>query len=231
MTPRLLTLPLLLLSIGAGAAAATDTGTPDPEPTATPAPKTSDNCMWATVALLHHPFTPKLSVLYTLEYRMKDNISTTDLYSGNLNIDYSVSPRVKLGVGYEIYYENDGDRYRVEHCYYPQLLWTQPIGPVKAVLRARVYNMFYHFDEPYLVSRNRLKFSCPIPKTPLTPFAYVETYNRLQSGFFSFDKVRYTAGVNIAFGHCDLDLGFQIDKYYTKDYLKRIAKADFTVEF
>ncbi len=188
----------------------------------------SDGAWWMYFAVNTKP-TPQWSVSYALEYRLKNHMSTTDLYCATVIADYQLSKRLEIGFGMEVFLNHNSGKYTWEYRYYPELIYSFPLGGFNASFRTRVMNTFEKWDEPNYEHRNRLKVSYPLPKAPFTPFVYVEPYNQLNGSFYKLKKIRAAAGCGYAFRKCKIDLYYLLERYPSRSFSRHVMAMDFVL--
>jgi hypothetical protein len=191
----------------------------------------SDLASWNIIAVKPRPLAGKWASLLAFEYRRRNNMKETDRYSGFALVDYIISNRLKAGLGYEIFFNNDPEGYGLEHRYYPELIYAMPLGGFNAVWRMRFQNTFKEWENPYWEHRNRLKISYSIKNSGLSPFVYIEAYNRLKEQFYDLNKMRYAGGCNYTAGHQQFDLYYMQEDYHSRDFRRHVIYLEYTYCF
>lgn len=127
-----------------------------------------------------------------LEYRSKDDFSTTDRWSWNLAAGYSLTRWLEAEAGYELLIKHSDTRWPVEHRYWFSLTESVEVGRVEFSLRER----FQHTLGSEHEYRLRTRFQAKVEATDrLSPYLWVEMYNDLgRGGHFSLARVRYRGG-------------------------------------
>jgi hypothetical protein len=189
---------------------------------------THDAGLWITAGILPKPIAGKWKTLYLLEYRRKENLQETDLFSGTFNLHYILNPHLLLGLGYE-FFLNKGSQggFTPEHRYYPEAVLSYRIQRFSTSFRSRLMNTFTQWSQPYFEHRNRLKLSYSLPKAiPVKPFAYVEPYHEMPN--YRFRKVRYAAGCTYAINRHQWDVYYMQEDYHTRPFTRHVIAIDYS---
>lgn len=127
-----------------------------------------------------------------LEYRSKDDFSTTDRWSWSLAAGYELTRWLEAEAGYELLVKHADTRWPVEHRYWFSLTESVEVGRVEFSLRER----FQHTLGSEHEYRLRTRLQAKVEATDrLSPYLWVEMYNDLgRGGHFSLARVRYRGG-------------------------------------
>jgi len=183
----------------------------------------SDLASWNVIAIKPEPFADRWASTLAFEYRRRDNMRVTDLYSGFAIVDFIVNKRLKVGLGYEIFFNNNPKGYELEHRYYPELIYSMPLRGFRAAWRIRLQNTFKEWQTPSWEYRNRLKINYPIRR--LSPFVYIESYNRPKG---SLNKLRYAGGCSYTVGCQQFDLYYMQEDYFSRSFRRHVVYLEYT---
>jgi hypothetical protein len=189
----------------------------------------SDLATWTTVSVNPALMNGKWDALLTFEYRSKENISQTDLYSFMATADYVINRRLRVGLGYEIYFNRTPSGFTREYRYYPGATYSLPLGRFSAALRTRLINTFTKIAHPYWENRTRLKIKYSPSNIPVKPFISAEPYISISKPRFQVNKIRCQSGFSFSSGIHSIDLYYMQEKYYSKDFVRHIICLDYTV--
>ncbi|MDR1814165.1 MAG: DUF2490 domain-containing protein [Tannerella sp.] len=196
-----------------------------------PAADYDDLALWMAVSLQPDLIPDKLTASFDFEYRRRNNLRETDLYNGIVIVDYLINKHLTVGLGYEMFWNNNPDGYETEYRYYPELIYAVPFQRFSLSLRMRVMNTFTDWNHPSWEHRNRLKIKYSIKSLPISPFASVEPYNQLGRPMYRLNKVRYSAGFTFSSGHHSTDLYYMLENYHTRNFARHVININYTFSF
>jgi len=194
--------------------------------------KTDDIAFWTTVKVDPPAIAERWFTSVILEYRLKNDLKETDLYSALALIDYKIDSHWRAGLGYEFFLNKMPGKDIVEHRYYPQVTYNCKLQRFSVSLRSRVMNTFTEWKKPNWRHRNRLKISYNIKNTPLRPFVYVEPYNSLSKPFYRTNKIRYAGGCSVILAaKQSLDVFYMQESYHTRPFVRHVIGVDYSYSF
>ena len=181
--------------------------------------KTSDVSGWAIAdfTLVHN----KWDYTGSLEYRSKDNIGMTDLFSIGQYGRYTFSPYFKLSLGYEIFFNNKAGSTVIDHRLLLQNESAFKLYRFKIDNRLSLLNDFEKLSKPGWGVRDRIRVKYPISQ--FEPFAYVELYYRFKSEKVMHHKNRYGVGMNyLMTSRNTFGVYYMMEKYYQKTFVNNV---------
>lgn len=151
-------------------------------------------------AILDIPLAKNLSLEWSEQVRMHNNVSDVDKILSTVGLNYKVLPWLKVGASYSFVNVRDEDVVLVNDKSVPDVTWknrhlvnvdvtgSYKVGRVKLSLRERVRFNFrtdqvikYEHPNPAISLRSRLKAAYDIRQCRWEPYAYVELYNTLNA--------------------------------------------------
>lgn len=141
---------------------------------------------------------PAFAVSGGLEWRTKNDLSSTDRWAMKIGGAYTLLPFLKLGAGYEVHYRNQEDvGWKFRHRYRIEGTLSTRLQRVKLSLRERLQHTF-DGDKDEFRLRSRFKLAYDVPKCKLEPYISVEMYNGLNAGeHFDVKRMRYRGGIEL----------------------------------
>lgn len=132
----------------------------------------------------------------SLEYRSKENLSNTDLFSIAQYNRYTFSQFFKLSAGYEIFFTNIPNRNTViEHRLLLQNESSIQFWKIKVDNRLSLLNDFEKIGYPGWGFRDRIRIKYLIKY--VEPFTFIELYYKWKNEQISHNKNRYAIGIHI----------------------------------
>jgi len=137
------------------------------------------------------------------EFRLRENMGTTDRFSTTAELSYKVIDYLKIGGAYNlINYNHEKKGWEIRHRYYFYATGSYTFNRFTLSLRERFQSTYRVGVEetakranPKLYLRSKLEIEYDIRKSPFEPYASVELYNTLNDPQKNeIDRVRYTGG-------------------------------------
>ena len=156
----------------------------------------------------------RFSVSGDFEFRMEDHLRAVDRLGLVVGGHYKVNPFLKLHLGYETHYRNQGEsEWKFRHRYHVGATASFQYNWLKVVLRERFQQTFDRGDLQTRL-RSRLKLSYAPTKGIVSPYFSVEVYQSLDDApFWRAARVRYRPGIEIA-----LTQSWGVDTFYCYQY-------------
>ena len=149
-------------------------------------------------AILDIPLAKNLSLEWSEQARMHNNVSDLDKIISSVGVNYKILPWLKVGASYGFInvrdeeFDNKTNRSLVEwknrHMVNVDVTGSYKVGRVKLSLRERVRFNFrtdsinpYEHANPAISLRSRLKAAYDIRQCRWEPYAYVELYTTLNA--------------------------------------------------
>jgi len=154
----------------------------------------------------------------SLEYRSKENMSRTDLFSIGQYARYSFSPLLKVSAGYEIFFTQTFQRGTiVEHRLMLQNESAIRLWNFKIDNRFSLLNDFEKIKAPGWGARDRIRLKYPVKQWE--PFSYIELYYGLKNKEVYHYKNRYGIGLHY-FPNISNQIGiyYMREQYYQKEF-------------
>ena len=149
-------------------------------------------------AILDIPLAKNLSLEWSEQARMHNNVSDLDKIISSVGVNYKILPWLKVGASYGFInvrdeeFDNKTNKSLVEwknrHMVNVDVTGSYKVGRVKLSLRERVRFNFrtdsinpYEHANPAISLRSRLKAAYDIRQSRFEPYAYVELYTTLNA--------------------------------------------------
>ena len=149
-------------------------------------------------AILDIPLAKNLSLEWSEQARMHNNVSDLDKIISSVGVNYKALPWLKVGASYGLVNVRDEDidqktnqtlvEWKNRHQVNVDVTGSYKVGRVKLSLRERVRFNFrtdpvnkYEHPDPAISLRSRLKAAYDIRQCRWEPYAYVEIYNTLNA--------------------------------------------------
>lgn len=149
-------------------------------------------------AILDVPLAKNLSLEWSEQVRMHNNVSDVDKILSSVGVNYKVLPWLKVGASYSLVNVRDEDfnaalganevDWKMRHLVNVDVTGSYKVGRVKLSLRERVRFNFrtdsvnkYERPDPFITLRSRLKAAYDIRQCRWEPYAYVELYTTLNA--------------------------------------------------
>ncbi|MDL2254953.1 DUF2490 domain-containing protein [Parabacteroides sp. OttesenSCG-928-K15] len=185
------------------------------------AQKKSDLSGWATADLvLNHK---RWDITTSLEYRSKENIGATDLFSIGQYGRYTFSPLFKVSLGYELFFTHTDSRGTIlEHRLMAQNESSLRIRNFRIDNRLSLLDDFEKINDPAMGFRDRIRVKYPVKR--FEPFTYIELYYRFKPHTLLHHKNRYGAGVNYTVSSQSIfTLYYMCEQYFQKDFTNNVC--------
>jgi len=199
-----------------------------------------DAGLWLNVSV-NKRITPALSVSFTQELRMNENITEAGAFHSDLDFTYRFGKHFRIGAGYRFSKQRRvDDSYDCRHRYNVDLSYREKIQRFLVNLRLRYesqYTDIYSSPEGTtpkntVVPRLEVKYNLP---GKFEPFIYGEPYFRVSNFLYvPFVQLRLCAGVNYSINRMhSVDLYYLFQKeYYVKHPLTEyVIGAGYTFSF
>jgi len=166
------------------------------------------------------------------EFRAKNNIRSVDLYSGGIFTNYILHRFLRVGLGYELFFNNTSNKdKKTEHRMMIQSVVQYPYKGFRFALRTSFMDSFYDFSDPNFGMRNRIKIDYTISKSDFRPFAFTELYHGFDHGMFH-QKNRYSIGLGYNFiSSQQIDLYYMIEDFSTKKFTRHVIGLGYSYSF
>ena len=177
--------------------------------------------MWLSVNL-EKKLTPALSIGFTQELRLNENITEAGTIFSDLGVSYRFSKRFKAGASYRFTLKRRlDDTYERKNSWYVEGSYREKIKPVAMILRIRYQS---HYDEAFTsetaaIPENHLRAKLTLKydlDKKFEPYIYSEVFFRTgMSSKQSFDQLRLCAGIEYSFNRMHLvDLHYLFCREY-----------------
>ena len=231
-TLRLLTLAAALM--GCTAVFAQQNAIPAPQEV-----KLDDDVQARFSAALEVPLAKNLSLEWSEQVRMHNNVSDVDKILSTVGVGYKVLPWLKLGASYSLANVRDAEintvtkaeevEWKMRHRVDADVTGSYKVGRLKLSLRERVSFKFrgdsineYEHVNPNIALRSRLKAAYDIRQCRWEPYAFVEVYTTLNAlnavpnyKNYSVAYKQYMSRLCFAVGtECKLNNYHRLDIYY-----------------
>ena len=190
-------------------------------------------------AILDIPLAKNLSLEWSEQVRMHNNVSDVDKILSTVGVGYKVLPWLKLGASYSLVNVRDEEtnsitgasevEWKNRHLVNVDVTGSYKIGRVKLSLRERVRFNFrtdsinkYEHTDPAISLRSRLKAAYDIRQCRWEPYAFVELYTTLNAVSavanckqYEVAYKQYMSRLRFAVGtECKLNNHNRLDIYY-----------------
>ncbi len=181
----------------------------------------NDAQLWLS-ANLEKKLTPALSVGFTEEMRMNENITEVGTIFSDIGLSYRFLKRFKVGASYRFSLKRRlDDTYKYLHSWYVDGSYHEKIKPVTLILRLRYQSRYAEentsktSDIPKNHFRSKLTVKYDLRKK-IEPYLYAETYFRTCVPVsLSFDQLRLCAGIEYTFNRMHMiDLHYLFCRQY-----------------
>ncbi|MBE6200064.1 MAG: DUF2490 domain-containing protein [Rikenellaceae bacterium] len=208
-----------------------------------PAPqevKLDDDIQARFRAILDVPLAKNLSLEWSEQVRMHNNVSDVDKILSSLGLNYKVLPWLKVGASYSFVNVRDAElnaatgaeevEWKNRHLVNVDVTGSYKVGRVKLSLRERVRFNFrtdsvnkYEHPDPFISLRSRLKAAYDIRQCRWEPYAYVELYTTLNARNAVPNYKNYNVAYKQYINRIRFSVGteFKINNYHRLDIYYR----------
>ena len=185
--------------------------------------QTKDAGMWFTLNV-QKKFTQALSVNFTQEVRMLENISEASTVFSDLGFEYKLNKHFKLSGNYRrVYDRRIDDNYQSRNRFYFDVSCRKKLKPFFLIVRERAQAEFTGRNtgkkiDPENYSRTKVTLKLDLNKK-YTPYIYSEVFNPLNNPTASFiDKTRHCAGIEYQLNARNIiDLNYMVENKFKKE--------------
>lgn len=181
----------------------------------------NDAQMWLSVNL-EKKLTPALSIGFTQELRLNENITEAGTIFSDLGVSYKFGKRVKAGASYRFTLKRRlDDTYERKNSWYVEGSYREKLKPVVLILRLRYQS---RYDEAFTsetagIPENHLRAKLTVKydlQKKFEPYVYGEVFFRTcTSPYQSFDQLRLCAGIEYSFNRMHtIDLHYLFCREY-----------------
>ena len=184
----------------------------------------NDAGLWLSLNL-EKKITPALSINFSEEVRMYENITEIGTIFSDIGIAYKIGNRFKISANYRFINKRRlDDSYDNRNRYYFDFTYREKITPLILLFRVRFQSQYTDYFSsptgkiPDYYSRTKLTLKLDIDKR-IRPYLYAESFFKLDNpeGIL-FDNIRYCAGIEFSFNRLHMvDLFYMIQKEYNVD--------------
>lgn len=196
--------------------------------------KRQDAGLWLNISVTPKMTADRWSMIYSVEYRSRENFGETSLWSGMANVYYNFNSHFKLGAGYEYFLNKKIDGiYSSEYRFYPAAYLSFQKGFLAGSFRSCLMNTFTQWKEPHWELRNKLKMSAQLKNISLKPFVAMEPYHKIctEDDYF-FNKIRYFLGFSYCFSHHhQFDIYYLCENVIHKKLINNVIAIDYNFSF
>jgi hypothetical protein len=175
----------------------------------------NDAQLWLS-ANLEKKLTPALSVEFSEEVRMIENITEVGTIYSNLGASYRFLKKFKVGAAYRFTQKRRlDDTYERFHSWYFEGFYREKINPVGLSLRIRYQSRYAESfsSEKSAIPRNHFRTKLTVKydlQKKFEPYLYAEAFFRTgETPMQSFDQLRLCAGIEYSFNRMHM-----IDLHY-----------------
>ena len=165
----------------------------------------NDAQLWLS-ANLEKKVTSALSIDFTQEIRMDENITEVGTIYSDLGVSYRFLQKFKVGISYRFTLKKRlDDTYKQFHSWYAEGSYREKIKPIALVFRLRYQSRYAEAfsSEKAGIPKNHLRTKITVKydlQKKFEPYAYAETYFRTGvPASVSFDQLRICAGIEYTF--------------------------------
>lgn len=191
-------------------------------------------------AILDIPLANNLSLEWSEQVRMHNNVSDIDKVVSSVGVNYKALPWLKIGASYGFINVRDEEfdkktntnlvKWENRHMVNVDVTGSYKVGRVKLSLRERVRFNFrtdsinpYEHANPAISLRSRLKAAYDIRQCRWEPYAYVELYTTLNAPDAVPNYTEYTQAFKQYISRVRFSVGteFKINNYHRLDIYYR----------
>ncbi len=199
--------------------------------------KLDDDVQMRARATLDIPLTKSLSLEWSEQVRMHNNVSDVDKILSTVGLGYKVLPWLKLGASYSFVNVRDAEmntvtgveevEWKMRHLVNVDVTGSYKVGRVKLSLRERLRANFradsvnkYEHTNPLLTLRSRLKVAYDIRQCRWEPYAYAELYTTLNAVSAVPNYKQYAPAYKQYMNRLRFAVGteFKINNYHRLDF-------------
>jgi long-subunit fatty acid transport protein len=177
----------------------------------------NDAQLWLS-ANLEKKLTPALSVLFTEEIRMNENITEAGTVFSELGLSYRLNKRFKAGASYRFMLKRRlDDTYEKLQSWFIEGSYREKFNPVQLSLRVRYQSRYAESftSEKAEIPKNHFRTKITVKydlKQKFEPYLYAEAFFRTGVSWLqSNDQMRFGAGVEYTFNRMHMiDLQYLI---------------------
>ena len=181
----------------------------------------NDAQLWLSINL-EKKVTPALSVVFTEEIRMDENITEVGTLYSEIGISYRFWKKFKVGASYRFISKRRlDDTYENFHSWYAEAFYKEKFKPVGLTLRVRYQSRYAEAfsSEKAAIPKNHIRTKLTVKydlQQKFEPYVYAETYFRLgETTVQSFDQLRLCAGIEYTFNRMHMiDLRYLFCREY-----------------
>ncbi len=186
-------------------------------------------------AILDIPLARNLSLDWSEQVRMHNNVSDVDKIVSSVGISYKALPWLKVGASYGFVNTRDEEtdglgnttvEWKIRHQANVDITGSYKLGRVKLSLRERVRFAFrgdsvssYEHADPFITLRSRFKAAYDIRQCRWEPYAAVELYTTLNARGAVPNYLNYNVAYKQYINRLRFTLGteFKINNYHRLD--------------
>lgn len=188
-----------------------------------------DHGIWSSLEV-SKKFDNGLKLFLEEEYRLRNDLRTTDKFETAVGLEYGLGSFAKAGVSYSMinYFhprndEHEHNFFELRHRYNIYVEGEYSPGRFNFSLKERVQGTYRVLDSltsaktnPKYVLRSKASLSYNIKGVPLEPFAYIEFFNALEQGsdMLEFKSYRWSTGLKYSFNK---KLSIKLGYLFTSD--------------
>lgn len=185
-----------------------------------------DQCSWLTADLvLQH--TNKWSYVISLEERLHENISRSQLFSTAFHVRYKLTPKLQLTGAYEFFGSTPGSDIIMEHRIMVQSDYSFSSGNWKFNNRLSFLNDFERWKNSNWQIRNRFRINYQLQK--FSPYISSEIYCKCNDFNLKLYKMRYASGLSYELNNKNnFSFYYMLEDYDTKPLRQHIIGIGYT---
>ena len=165
----------------------------------------NDAQLWMSVNL-EKKLTPALSVLFTEEIKVDENITEVGTLYSDIGISYRFWKKFKAGASYRFVLKRRlDDTYKKYHSWYAEGFYREKFKPVGLTLRLRYQSRYAEefSSEKSAIPKSHIRTKLTVKydlQKKFEPYVYAETFFRMgETAVQSFDQLRLCAGIEYTF--------------------------------
>lgn len=181
----------------------------------------NDAQLWTSLNI-EKKLTPALSIQFTEELRMVENMTEAGTIFSDLGFSYRFWKRLKVGAYCRFTLKRRlDDTYKNRQSWYAEASYREKLKPISLTFRLRYQS---RYAEPFTsekaeIPQNHLRTKLTLKydlRKKIEPYLYAETYFRTGvPGYKSFDQLRLCAGIEYSFNRMHMiDLHYLICREY-----------------
>jgi hypothetical protein len=197
-----------------------------------------DNGFWSSMEV-SKKINKKISVSLEEEFRLRNNLKTTDKFMTTLGLDYKINKFFDIGISdcFINYYHPGNKKHDYKNYWenknrinlYGEGDYT--LGRFSFSLRERLQSTYTFLDSisnqeinPELILRSKLSVSYNIPKIPVEPYASVENFLPLDGSYkYTTEEMRFAFGLKY---NISKKLALKVGYVYSREYQEDVEADD-----